>query len=294
MQRDQLSAVGFAILAMLIYSTPPVVIRALSVAIPPVSLSFSRWLVGAVVLLPFVWRRLPEEWPKLREHRRWLLLISLFMVAGSTLSTIAVYFTTATNAVLVNASQPALTACAAYLVTRERLTTIQALGVACAFAGIVVMITRADVSVLASMDIAVGDIIMLGAVLGWSLYSVFLRRSKYVPSGDILLFVIGTVGTIVIFPIFLVELFFVGGYEMRPVFAVAILYLVLFPTLLATYSWNRSIHTLGVNRASIFINLIPVFGAGLAGFFLGEQLYLYHVAGAILVFFGIVLSTRHR
>lgn len=294
MQRDQLSAVGFAILAMLIFSTPPVVIRALSVAIPPVALSFSRWLVGALVLLPFVWRRLPQEWPRLREHGSSLLLISLLMVAGSTLSTIAVYFTTATNAVLINASQPALTACAAYLVTRERLTTIQALGVACAFAGIIVMITRADMSVLASMDIAVGDLIMMGAVLGWSLYSVFLRRSKYVPRGDILLFVIAAVGSIVVFPMYLVEFIFVGGFELTPLIGVAILYLTLFPTLLATYSWNRSIHTLGVNRAAIFINLIPVFGAGFARFFLDEQLYLYHVAGAILVFFGIVLSTRHR
>jgi drug/metabolite transporter (DMT)-like permease len=65
-----------------------------------------------------------------------------------------------------------------------------------------------------------------------------------------------------------------------------------FPTILATWAWNNAIHTLGANRAAIFINLIPVFGACFAMIFLDEQLYAWHFAGAALVFAGIVLATR--
>ena len=291
---SQLSAAGLATFAVLIWATPPVLARALSGAIPPIALSYSRWVLGLVVLLPFVWKRLPQEWPKLRPHWFSLALLALFMIAGSTLATVSVYFTTATNAVLVNASQPAITACVTYLVARERLALIQAVGVAFAFAGILVMIGRADLGVLASLDINIGDLIMLCAVIGWSLYAVFVHRRSYSPPPDILLFYIALVGTVVMLPIWLLELVLAGGFEPRATYGLAMLYLAVFPTLLATYCWNHAIHAIGANRAAIFINLIPVFGACFAMLFLGERLYAWHFAGAALVFVGIALAARRR
>ncbi|MGD2167849.1 MAG: DMT family transporter [Gammaproteobacteria bacterium] len=294
MPRSQLSAAGLASAATLIWATPPVIARAVSGGVPPIALSYSRWVLGLLLLLPFVWGRLPDEWPKLRPHIVSLSLLSLFMIAGSTLATLAVYFTTATNAVLVNASQPAITACVAYFVTRERLSRLQALGVACAFSGIVIMISRADPAVLTSLDIAVGDLIMLCAVIGWSLYAVFVHRREYSPAPDILLFFIAVVGAIVMLPFYALEAFLAGGFEPRLVYGLAMVYLAVFPTLLATHCWNNAIHTLGANRAAIFVNLIPVFGACLAMLFLGERLFAYHFAGAVLVFTGIALAARHR
>lgn len=290
----QLKGAAFATAAMLFFSTPPVISRALSTDIPPVSLAFARWVVGALVLLPFVWRELPREWPKLRAEFGSLTVLALCMVAGSTLSVIAVYFTTATNVVLVNASQPAITAVAAYFIVRDRLTLMQSIGVACAFSGILVMISRANLSALVSLDVALGDLIMLSAVLGWSLYSVLLRRREYTPSAMLLLFFITVVGIVVVAPFYLVEVSNVGGFEPRPLYLVAIFYMTVFPTLFATYCWNRAIQSLGPNRAAIFINLIPIFGAALAMFFLGEQLFAYHIAGAILVFIGIALAVRQQ
>ena len=289
---SQLSAAGLATGAVLIWATPPVLARALSGAIPPIALSYSRWCIGLVVLLPFVWTRLPEEWPRLRPHWFSLTLLSLCMIAGSTLATVAVYFTTATNAVL--ASQPAITASVTYIVARERLAPIQAVGIACAFAGILVMITRADFAVVTSLQINVGDLIMLCAVIGWSLYAVFVHRREYAPAPDMLLFFIALVGTVGMFPFYIVEFLLVGGFEPRAVFGLAMLYLAVFPTLLATFCWNHAIGAIGANRAAIFINLIPVFGACLAMIFLGERLYVWHFAGAALVFVGIALATRRR
>lgn len=290
--RSHLSAAALATAAVLIWSTPPVVARALSGAIAPITLSYSRWFLGVLVLLPLVWRRLPTELPRLRPHMLSLTLLSLCMIAGSTLSTVAVYFTTATNVVIVNASQPAITATVAFLVARERLAPTQAVGVACAFAGIVVMISRADLGVLTSFDFAIGDLIMLCAVLGWSLYAVLVHRREYAPPPDILLFFIAAVGAVVMLPFYIAEFILVGGFEPRPAYGAAMLYLAVFPTLLATYCWNRAIHSLGPNRAAIFINLIPVFGAGLAMMFLDERLYSWHFAGAGLVFLGIALAAR--
>lgn len=283
-----------AVCCTVIWGSPPVVTRAVSGDVPPAALAFSRWSLAALVLLPFVWRKLPAEWPKLKPHWRSLTGLALFMVAGSSLSVLAPYFTTATNAVLVNASQPALTAVAAWLLSRHALTPRQSVGIGCAFVGIAVMVFRANLSALLGLQINIGDLIMLAAVIGWSLYAVQLHRQRYLPGGDVLLFVIAVVGSAVLLPIFLVETQIRGPFALTLGVASAMLYLTLFPTLLATFCWNLAIGTLGPNRAAIFINLIPVSGAVLAMLFLGERLFVYHLAGAAFVFTGILLAARHR
>jgi drug/metabolite transporter (DMT)-like permease len=285
-------AYSVATLATIIWGSPPVVTRAVSGDVPPLALAFSRWAIATLVLLPIVRPKLMRDWPKIRAHFGSLALLAAFMTAGSSLSVVAPYFTTATNAVLVNASQPAITAVIAWLVAREALTARQSLGVGFAFLGILAMIGRADINVLLALDINIGDLIMLGAVIGWSLYAVKLHRRDYLPRGDVLLFFISVVGTLFLLPLFLVEMSVRGPFEPRLEVGAAMVFLALFPTLLATYVWNLAIRSIGANRAAIFINLIPVSGAVLAMVFLGERLFAYHLIGAALVFTGIYFATR--
>lgn len=286
------TAYGLALCCMAIWGSPPVVTRAVSASVPPMAMSLSRWLIAGLILLPFVWRKLPAEWPLIRPQWRRLVLLACFMTAGSSLSVLAVYFTTATNAVLVNASQPAITAVIAWLVGSDRLTRRQGFGIGAAFIGILIMICRADLGVLLSLDISIGDPIMLMAVVGWSLYAVNLHRHQRLPSSEVLLFLIALTGTLILLPMFLIEAAVSGAFDLNSKVAGAMLYLALFPTLLATFFWNLCLKSIGANRAAIFVNLIPVFGASFAMIFLGERLYAYHVMGAALVFAGIFLSVR--
>jgi drug/metabolite transporter (DMT)-like permease len=214
------------------------------------------------------------------------------MTAGSTLSVLAVYYTTATNAVIVNASQPAITAAFAWLIAGTRLTGPQKAGIACAFLGVVVMITRADLSSLLELQINLGDLIMLGAVIGWSIYAVQLHRRDYLPSAEILLFVIALTGSAMLLPLYVIEATVVGPFEARANIVGAMVYLALFPTLLAVFTWNLALRSIGPNRAAIFVNLIPISGAALAMIFLGERLYFYHWLGAAIVFTGIYFAVR--
>jgi drug/metabolite transporter (DMT)-like permease len=280
--------------AMAIWGSPPVVARAVSSEVPPLALAFFRWFVALLVLLPFVWRKLRAEWPMLRLHWRPLFVVSMFMTAGSSLSVLAVYFTTATNAVLVNASQPAVTAAFAWLAGRDRLSRRQALGIGCAFAGIVVMICRADLGVLTSLDINIGDLIMLMAVCGWSLYAVKLHHRDYLPSSEVMLFVIALSGSVMLLPLYLIELSQVGTFAFRTDVWGAIVYLAVFASVLAVLFWNLALHSLGPNRAAVFVNLIPIFGAAFAVLLLGEHLFFYHLLGAAFVFTGIFLAVRRR
>lgn len=289
-----LTAYVLAATATTLWGTPPVVARAFSGDLPPITLAFWRWLAAALIMLPLVGMALKSEWPRLKDHLGPLVTVAAFTAAGSSLSIVAVYFTTATNAVLVNASQPAVTAVVAWVVARERLTPRQSLGVALAFFGILVMVSRADPRVLLSLDISIGDPIMLLAVVAWSMYAVNLHRRSYLPSGDILMFVISVVGAAMLLPIYIVELLTVGSFDMRSSIGGAIVYLALVPTLFATHCWNNALGVLGANRAASFIYLIPVSGAVFAMLFLGERLYAYHLIGAGFVFVGIYFAVRRR
>ncbi len=280
--------------ATTMWGTPPVVARALSGDVPPVTLAFWRWLAAALVILPLVGGALGAEWPRLKPHLRSLVTVAAFTAAGSSLSIVAVYFTTATNAVLVNASQPAVTAVVAWIVTRERLTPRQSVGVALAFFGVLVMVCRADPRVLLTLDINAGDPIMLLAVVAWSMYAVNLHRQSYLPSGDLLMFVISVVGAGMLAPLYAVEALAAGGFDASLPIGGAIVYLAVVPTLFATHCWNDALGALGANRAAVFINLIPISGAGFAMLFLGERLYAYHLAGAGFVFVGIYFAVRRR
>jgi drug/metabolite transporter (DMT)-like permease len=288
------TAYALAVTSMVIWGSPPVVTRAVSEGIPPFALSFLLWFIALVLLLPFVWRKLPKEWEQLRRDGGSLVLLASTMIVGSTLSMLAVYFTTATNAVIVNASQPAVTAVFAWLLTRTRLTRAQEIGIACAFLGVVVMICRADLGALLTLDVNVGDLLMLMAVVGWSVYAVQLPRRAYVPSGDVLLFVIALTGSAILLPLGAVEAVVSGMFELRAEVAAAIFYLAIFPTLLAVYTWNLALRSIGPNRAAIFVNLIPLSGAGLAMLVLGERLFFYHLLGAAFVSTGIYFAVRHR
>lgn len=286
------TAYFLAALSMVIYSSPPVVTRSVSMDVPPLALSLSRWVIASVVLLPVVWRRLPSEWPRLKSHMPSLWLLAFFMVFGSTMSVVAVYFTTATNAVIVNASQPAITALLGWVIAGTTLIGRQRLGIVCAFVGILIMVSRADLDVLVGLDLNLGDPLFLLAVIGWSTYAVLLPRRQYAPDGMILMFFIAVAGTILISPLYAVEAAFVGGFAFTREVVAAMLYLAVFPTLIATVSWNLAIRSIGPNKSAIFVNLIPISGAALAMVFLDERLFAYHLIGAAFVFVGIYLAIR--
>jgi drug/metabolite transporter (DMT)-like permease len=285
-------AYALAAFSMIIYSSPPVVTRSVSMGVPPVALAWSRWLIAAIVLVPLVWTRLPREWPALKSHLGSLAFLASFMIFGSTMSVVAVYFTTATNAVLVNASQPTLTAALAWAIVGTTLLPRQRVAIVCAFIGIIIMVARADFHVLLSLDFNVGDLLMLLAVVGWSTYAVLLPRRDYTPDGVTLMFLIAVTGSVLLAPFALAEAALTEPFSFTRPVVMAMAYLSLFPTLLATFSWNLAIRAIGPNRSAIFVNLIPISGAALAMIFLGERLHTYHLLGAAFVLAGIYLAIR--
>ncbi|MGI9258516.1 MAG: DMT family transporter [Gammaproteobacteria bacterium] len=288
------TAYAFLVLNMALWGSTLVVARATHEIIPPLALAFWRWVVAVVVLLPFVWKKLPSTRDYLRQSWRGLFVLCAAMVVGSTLAVVSVNYTTALNASLINGSQPAITALVAFIVVRERLAPGRALGIAIAFLGIVVMIAQGQFEILRLMRFNAGDLVMVVAVLAWALYSVEVHRQENQPSSEVLLFFIAVCGLVGVFPPYLIETIYVREFVPSWPGVAAIVYISFSASILAVGLWNLAIRSVGPTRAALFINLIPVFGAAFAMIFLRERLYLYHVAGALLVFVGIFLAIRKR
>ncbi|MDT8319104.1 MAG: DMT family transporter [Xanthomonadales bacterium] len=264
--------------------------RAVHGEIPPVGLSFWRWVAGALILLPFALPGLRRQWPLLRNHLGAVCLLGAFMVGSTTLVLVALTRTYAINVSLINAVQPTLTVFFAWLLFREPLSGWRSLGVVCGISGVVVMVTRADLSVLAGMDLLAGDFIALLAMCGFAGYALNLRRLPREIGVVVALLAITVSGTLMLTPFYLWETLSVGVVPVTATSIAAILALALLVTVLGNLCWYTGNRLIGPSRASIFINLIPVFGTLLAIAFLDERLYGYHITGGILVIVGLLLA----
>jgi drug/metabolite transporter (DMT)-like permease len=264
--------------------------RAVHGQIPPVGLSFWRWVVGILILLPFALPGTRRHWPTMRQHWRVFALLGFFMIGSTTLILVALTKTFAINVSLLNALQPTLTLLFAWLIFKEALGLWPLLGIACGIFGVVVMVSQGNPAVLSGFDFMAGDFIALLAMCGFSGYTLNLNRLPREIGSIPALFGITIMGTLMLLPVYLWETVAVKPVPVNGVTIGAILALALLVSVLGNLCWNVGNRIIGPSRASIFINLIPVFGIVLATTLLGEQLHTYHVVGGLLVVTGLVLA----
>lgn len=284
---------GLVMLPMLFWAGNIVLGRFLREDVPPFGITFWRWTIAALILLPLAWPHLRAAWPLIRRH--WLRLVSLgaFMCfIGNAGIYLAVQQTTAINAGLVNATQPTMIVILAWVLTAERVTPVQALGVALSLVGVIVVIARGDPETLLALELNPGDLIMAGATLGFALYAINVR---HVPLGiprSALVWCVFASGALVTLPFYLGETALGDPIAWTPTNLIALGYLAVFASILAVYFWTQAVQALGANRAGPFVYLIPVFASLLSILFLEDALHAFHVVGFLLVVAGIYLTER--
>ena len=263
--------------------------------IPPVAMSFWRWLLAGLILLPFVARDLRRHWPVVR--RSWRLLTVLGLISVTTFNTlcyVALQWTTATNGTLFNSIIPVLIVAIGWTVLREPLSLRQGVGVIVSLAGALIIVSRGNPAVLLGLEFNRGDLLLIVAMTAWALYTVLLRWRPVELSGLPFLACIVYFGLPVLGLAYAMELAAGRTFILTPATAATFAYYAVFPSILSNLSFNRGVAAVGPNRAGIFIHLMPVFGILLSALLLGERPALYHLAGMALVFCGIWLSSTVR
>jgi len=269
--------------------------RAAHDVVPPVALTFGRWAISAICLAPLAIPRLKGKGAVLRRH--WLL-IAVLGFFGVGFFQIVVYtglrYTTAINAVLMNAAAPLYIIAISWLLDGETVTPRQLLGMVLSFSGIIVIITRGTFAQLLHLRFNAGDLMILLGMPAWGLYCVLLRRAPKSLDTLGLLFAVNVAGLILVAPALAIEAVFIGLPQATPLAGLAVLYTGIFASFLAYICWNKGVEMVGPNRAGFTSHLLPAFATVLAEFTLGEALHPYHVAGIAVVLFGVWLATSSR
>lgn len=269
-----------------------VVGRAVQGLVPPAALTFWRWVVAALVLMPLTGLLLWRQRASAQARLGWLSLLAL---TGVLAFQYAVYVglktTPAITATLIVAIIPVVIPLIAFALDGERIHPRQAGGIALSLLGVCVIILKGDLSGIDELRGSDGEIWLLFAVLAWAVYSVLVRRRPAELAPTALLLAIVVFGLLMIAPLYGWELATGRSFALTWEAALAIGYVGVFASVVAFLCWNEGVARFGAARAGLFIHLMPVFTALLALLFLGERLYLYHAVGIALVTAGIALSS---
>ena len=261
--------------------------------IPPLSLVFYRWTLVWFILLPFTYKEI-IKYKDIIFHNLPLLFLLGFTSVGlfNSFTYLALIHTQVINASLFNAAIPAIIILLCFLFKVEKTNKFQILGLIISVLGIIAIITKLKVDILLSLNFNKGDLIMVGGVLTWGIYSTLLKRKKFTLPLLTLVHVICTLGLISVLQQFLYE--YTNGqvikFDINLVYT--LIFLALFPSIGSYYCWAGAVSIVGANRAGISLSLIPLFSTIFAIAIYDEKFQLFHLIGAILIILGLFLSNK--
>jgi len=261
--------------------------------IPPFSLNFYRWFFAWLILAPFT---IPEIIKKKDYIKKNFKFYALLGITSVTIFNSIVYyslnFTQVISGVLMISTIPVMIMFISSILKIEKTNLFQILGVIFSFTGVILIITKADVEILKSLNFNKGDLTMVIAMISWATYSALLKKKKHQLTQLTLLEVIISFGLLFLIPVYLIE--YKAGYfiQLNKPFIFVLTYVVLFPGLASFICWIKGISLIGPNRSSVFLHLMPILSAIMAMVIFNEKFMIYHVLGAIFILTGIILSNK--
>lgn len=271
--------------------------RVLVGSISPITLSAVRWGLAALLLLPLGWRVF-KPGSALWQNKQRFLLLGLFGVGSyNVLLYLALQTSTAINVTLIGASMPIWMLFIGAVFYQVKPSILQMVGAVVSLLGVGMVLTRGDLTALLSMEMVVGDLLIMLATILWAVYSWMLTRpgsssERQWPWAEFLMaqVMIGLLWT---------GLF--DGFEIATGHAfidlnlwtgALIIFVAIGPSLIAYRCWGLGVNGAGPTVAAFFANFIPLFTALLSAAMLGEPPQLFHGLAFALIVAGIAISSK--
>lgn len=267
--------------------------RSVAEVVDPIALSFWRWGLALLILLPFVIKPIIRQRDLITQHLGRITALALLSISGfNTLAYIGLQYTTATNGTLLNSFIPIFIVIISTLFFKEQTTPRKILGVSISFTGVLIILTKLNLEVLMHLSINKGDLWILLATIVWALYSILLKYYRPAEMEALTFLGITTfIGTLLLIPLSLLfsdptDFSALQNTDMQ----LKLLYIALFPSIVAYLAWNYGIQQVGASVGGQFIHLMPFFGAIMAVLFLDESIHIYHLLGGLGIAIGLWLS----
>jgi len=268
--------------------------RVMVETIPPLHLSLFRWTIGLLALWPFARRQLKGAKALWREYRVPLFWMAMTGVVGfNALTYLAVQFTSSISASLFNSVAPVFIMLLSHFFLKEKIRPVQIAGVFISLIGVVWIVSRGDWKVLVSLEFNAGDLIMIVAVLSWAVYSILSKRFGTVAGEKGTFWILMAIGLPFSLLLGAVEEIFrpLPWSEVSPIEWLCVLYLGIFPAVVAFLCWSRGIQLVGPAKSGVFLHLIMPFAVMIALFF-GETPTLAQGVGAAFVLLGVLMASN--
>jgi drug/metabolite transporter (DMT)-like permease len=260
--------------------------------IPPATLAFLRWGLAFLIILPFAWKHLVQDWGAIRARLGTMILLSVTGIGAFTyLQYWALEYTTALNTLLLQSAGPLFVALWSLILLGIRLTPAQAFGIAVSLVGVLVILLHGDLAALASIEFNKGDIIFTVAMAIFGFYSALSVKRPQIHGLSFVAFTFAG-GSACMVPFLIWELVSRPLMQLDTANLLTLGYVAVFPSTLAYLCFNRGLQLIGANRTAPFFHVVPVFGSVMAMVFLGERPQLFHVIGFALVLSGVFVASR--
>ena len=299
MQQLNFATIAYLLTATALWAGNAIAGRVLVGSISPITLSAARWGLAALLLLPLGWRVfMPGS--ALWQNKKRFLLLGLFGVGSyNVLLYLALQTSTAINVTLIGASMPIWMLFIGAVFYQVKPSLLQMIGAVVSLLGVGIVLTRGDLAALMSMQMVVGDLLIMLATILWAFYSWMLSRpgtstERQWPWAEFLMAQV-TVG--------LLWTGFFDGFEIAAGHAFLdlnwwtaslIVFVAIGPSLIAYRCWGLGVNGAGPTVAAFFANFIPLFTALLSAAMLGEPPQLFHGLAFGLIVAGIVISSKKR
>ncbi|MCM3588778.1 DMT family transporter [Mesobacillus maritimus] len=262
--------------------------------LPPFTIAFFRVLISFIILIPIGMKAAWKHRLTLWEHKRPLLIMTLTGVTFfNTFIYGALQFTTATNVSILETVIPVVTVIFSVYLLKERLVPLQWLGILLSFLGAIWVVMDGKIFAVGSIAWNIGDGIMVGAILTWAIYSIYVKKYMHLFPTSAFFFIVMGISVIVLFPIVLLEWTITGvpSFDGLNHF-ISLSYLGIFPSLIALAFYNRAVDLLGPSQASIFLNFLPVITMFGAYLWFDETITLMKIIGTLIVISGVIITTQ--
>ena len=261
--------------------------------VPPVSLAFWRWLTVFVILMPFFFDEIFRKKKQFKKEFFKLFFLGLMGcgICGA-FPFIAGMSTTMANMGIIYTSSPIFIIVLSVLFFGDKINLSRIIGLVLCLSGVLIIICKGDLTYLINFKFTSGDLWMLGAAIGWAVYSIFLINWKSSFSLMARFTLIAFFGAISLFPFYLIE----ESYFFNTVFNNNFIFWVLFaaisPGIIAFTLYTKVQKYVGASLAGFTLYIFSIYSAVYGIILFDEMLLSFHYYGAALVFIGVYLARK--
>jgi drug/metabolite transporter (DMT)-like permease len=255
---------------------------------PPVTIVFLRLVISIIILTTYLF--LSKGFMKIRkgDFRLFLMLAVFEPFIYFIGESFGLTYVSATVCSVLISTIPVFATIGAWIIFREKLKVINYAGIIISFIGVLVFIINRDGTV--SYNIR-GLLLIFLAVVSAVGYNLTLSRLVHNYNPVYIVNVQNIIGGILFLPIFVIsDLGSFFGRSYTPGMFLPIAALAFFASCSAFILFAYSVAKIGMLKANVFTNFIPVFTAIFAFVLVGDRLSIQNIIGMVIVITGILMA----